>query len=468
MNGGCDGWLRRDLGTLESYATLIGILVGAGIFRVTTDAWLRTGSSVVLGYLALSPIVLATSVPYIVFLSTPLGNAPGGEYSNILRTFARRDVAFLGAWLKIISYIGALAYLARALGDYALPAESAAARLGLGIAGLAVVFAAHAAGVRWFGRLQVWMCVLLAGSIVILVVPGLFAVRAANYAPLFAGGAGGFTAALPLLFFAYAGFESLAQAAGEVQDSTRRLPRVFLRGIVATTVIFVLMSAVACGVLPGEQLAASPAPMTAVAREYLPDGLPVIVTLGALMAIATSLNATMLVPSRLALVLARDGLAPAWIGSIAAPTGTPVRGLVLTFAGAVLLLVSRQVALALGIAVLALVLLYLLHGIALLVLPRRNPVLYAARRVRLPLRLERGAACISVIAMAGLVMVMLGQDVETIRATGVVDRVRQGKLTSLELLLAWGVLGVVLHAVTPRRGADHEVEPRSIAEEPVS
>jgi hypothetical protein len=30
--------LRRDLGTLESYAALIGILIGAGIFQVTSQA----------------------------------------------------------------------------------------------------------------------------------------------------------------------------------------------------------------------------------------------------------------------------------------------------------------------------------------------------------------------------------------------------------------------------------------------
>ena len=32
------GRLRRDLGALESYAALIGILIGAGIFKVTSDA----------------------------------------------------------------------------------------------------------------------------------------------------------------------------------------------------------------------------------------------------------------------------------------------------------------------------------------------------------------------------------------------------------------------------------------------
>ena len=50
--------LRRDLGTLESYALLVGILVGAGIFRVTSDATAATGPSVILAHLVLAPVVL--------------------------------------------------------------------------------------------------------------------------------------------------------------------------------------------------------------------------------------------------------------------------------------------------------------------------------------------------------------------------------------------------------------------------
>src|SRR5437763_12188964 len=64
------GRLRRDLGTLESYAALLGILIGAGIFKVTSDAGALTGPSVILGYALLTPVVLATSVAYSAFLST--------------------------------------------------------------------------------------------------------------------------------------------------------------------------------------------------------------------------------------------------------------------------------------------------------------------------------------------------------------------------------------------------------------
>src|SRR5437016_5850455 len=110
--------LRRDLGTLESYAALIGILIGAGIFKITGQAWLLTGPSVILGYLVLAPAVLATSVAYSTYLSTPLGREPGGEYTHLSRTFGGYGLAFVGAWLKIISYIGALAYLALAFAEY--------------------------------------------------------------------------------------------------------------------------------------------------------------------------------------------------------------------------------------------------------------------------------------------------------------------------------------------------------------
>ena len=73
--------LRRDLGVVESYAALLGILIGAGIFKVTGVAWELTGPSVILGYLVLAPAILATSVAYAVFVSTPMGREPGGEYN---------------------------------------------------------------------------------------------------------------------------------------------------------------------------------------------------------------------------------------------------------------------------------------------------------------------------------------------------------------------------------------------------
>src|SRR6476660_10521458 len=118
QSAGSSSGLRRDLGSVESYAAIIGILIGAGIFRVTSDAWELTGPSVILGYALLTPVILSTSIPYAAYLSTPLGKEPGGEYLHISRTLRGYRLAYVGSWLKIISYVGAGAYLANALAGY--------------------------------------------------------------------------------------------------------------------------------------------------------------------------------------------------------------------------------------------------------------------------------------------------------------------------------------------------------------
>lgn len=421
--------LRRDLGTIESYATLLGILIGAGIFKVTGEAWRLTGPSLILGYVVLAPAVLATSAAYSVFLSTPLGRAPGGEYTNISRTFGGYGLAFIGAWLKIISYTGALAYLAVAFADYTQTLVHVDATL-LAVAALVVFYAIHVAGVRWFGRLQVWMCMILGVSLMVLIAPGLFALHRAYFTPFFTHGLGGFAASLPPLFFAYAGFESLAQTAGEVSDSTRRLPRVFVRGVTATVVIYFLMALVGLGTLAPERLRVSTAPMAEAAAGFLPVGAAVIVTVGAMMALTTSVNATMLVPSRIAIVLVEDKLAPRWLGAISPRTGTPIAGLTLTLAGALALLLTRQIGLALNIAVYALVLLYFLHSLALLLLPRLNPALFAEVTVAIPLWLQRALAVLSMLCMVALLT--------------------QISLGAVELLLFWSAIGVALYVWSRR------------------
>src|ERR1051325_6473815 len=398
--------LRRDLGLVESYAALLGMLIGAGIFKVTGVAWELTGPSVILGYFVLAPAILATSVAYAVFVSTPLGKEPGGEYAHISRTFGGYGLAFVGAWLKVISYIGALAYLSRACGDYVRQLFGRGDAMFIAAGCLVFFYAIHIAGVPWFGRLQFWMCIVLGISIAVLVGPGLFAIRMDNYHPFFTGGIKGFASALPPLFFAYAGFEALAQTAGEVKESTSRLPRVFLRGIVATTIIYLLMSAVALGVLPAAKLRVSDAPMADAAALYLPMG------------------AAMLVTSRVAIMLADDGLAPRWLGRVSPRTGTPIVGLTLTFLAALVLLLSGKISLALNIAVFALVALYFLHSIALLRIPK---ALSAQVTVRIPRWLQLVSAWLSIAAMGMLIVLQLR------------DR------DLIILVAVWAAIGVVLY-----------------------
>jgi hypothetical protein len=58
---------------------------------------------VILSYIILMPAILATSIPYAAFISTPLGREPGGEYLHISRTLGGFGLAYVGSWLKIIA-----------------------------------------------------------------------------------------------------------------------------------------------------------------------------------------------------------------------------------------------------------------------------------------------------------------------------------------------------------------------------
>ena len=442
--------LRRDLGTLESYATLIGILIGAGIFQVTSQAWALTGPSVILGYVVLTPAILATSIPYAAYLSTPLGREPGGEYLHISRTVGGFRLAYVGAWLKIISYIGAGAYLANALAGYVIALsgnriDEQRFRLPLALTALVLFYAIHVIGIKWFGRMQVAMSALKCLALLVLIVPGLFVLQSSNYTPFFSHGFSGFGASLLPLFFAYAGFESLAQTAGEVKDSTRRLPKILLKGIFVTALFYVFTSIVSFGVLPGERLQASSAPLAEVASIYLPSGAAIFVTIGAIAAIMTALNGTIFVPSRLGIMFVEDGLAPRWLGFINKVTATPISGLTLTLVCCAILLISGQLALALNVAVFALVVLYFIHSLVFLFLPRLNPTLASEVEISLPRRVQQGAAIFSLVAMGVLILIQLHQDVEVLSTQTLFERIDRQTLTSIELILVWGVVGAGLY-----------------------
>jgi amino acid transporter len=151
-------------------------------------------------------------------------------------------------------------------------------------------------------------------------------------------------------------------------------------------------------------------------------------------------------------MLARDRLAPRWLGSILPATGTPVLGLTITFAAAALLLVSGQVSLALNIAVFALVVLYFLHSLALFLLPKANPVLFASVTARVPLSLQRAAAVVSMAAMGGLIALQVAQDASTLARLSFAQRISQHALTTLELCAMWAAIGAAIYALGRRRG----------------
>src|SRR5207237_9719648 len=144
---------------------------------------------------------------------------------------------------------------------------------------------------------------------------------------------------------------------------------------------------------------------------------------GAVLARRTSLSAWLIVPSGLALIFVEVGLTPGWLGVVNPRTATPVRALTLNMLACLILLVSNELALALNIAVFALVLLYFMHSLTFLILPRRNRRLYGEITIGLPVWLQRGAALLSVFSMGILIVVQVANDLKTLGTTSIGERV---------------------------------------------
>ncbi|HXF41236.1 MAG TPA: APC family permease [Blastocatellia bacterium] len=473
--------LRRELSKLESYATIIGILVGSGIFVVTGKAGAIAGPSVPLAYLVLAPIVLVTAVAYSVYLSTPLGTKPGGEYTHISRTLGSYYPGFITLWLKWLSYIGALVVLSTSLAQYLkffypamdqwfariLPFGETLGRSYVGDPSLGEVVIATVAllfffvfnllGVKVYGRLQTVMVIVKCLAIVLLVVPGLFAIDWKNFSPLFPYGFGatstpegdrGFMAVLAPLFFAYAGFESLAQTAGETKDSRKSLPIIFINGILISMVIFVLMSLIAFGVMPYQELARSSFAMSDAAARYLPWWGSAVVTVGALMAFSTCLNATLFVPARILYVFGEERMAPRWFGSVGERFRTPWVSLVVNAVIAIALLWTKSFGYVLDIAIVGMFLVYGMHSAALVVLPFLRPELYKKARVKLHPALLVILGLASVVSMIYLTVVTLARDIAQHASLPPAQR----GLTIWQLLLLWMGVGTFFYLIARWEG----------------
>ena len=377
-----DSNLRRDLGPLSSYATIVGILVGAGIFRVTGEAGAVAGSAVPFAYLLFAPIVIATALAYSVFSSTPLGNRPGGAYLHISRTFGNYYIGFVAMWMKLVAFVGAISFMSTSFGEYMnffIPGQDPRF---WAIIVLLVFYGINIFGIKHYGRVQIGMLIVLIISILLLVVPGLAAVDLSYYNPILPKGWSGLLSAMPVLFFSYAGFETLAQTAGETKNATRTLPVIFVRGVLASVVIFFLMSFVAFGVLPANVLAQSQSAMADAAAVYLPPWGASIVALGAMSAFLTSINGSILVPSRMFFVFSEDRLMPGFLSVVHPKWRTPYVSLIISAAICIILIWTQSAQFLLNTGLIGIFIIYFLQGVALMMLPKVNRPLYESAQFK--------------------------------------------------------------------------------------
>jgi APA family basic amino acid/polyamine antiporter len=136
-----------------------------------------------------------------------------------------------------------------------------------------------------------------------------------------------------VIFFAYIGFDAVSTAAQEARNPKRDMPIGILGSLVVCTVLYIAVAAVMVGLVPYEQLD-GPAPMAVTigyaraaaqgtAFEGLINVMPLLVKLGILAGLSSTIVVQMMAQPRIFMAMSRDGLLPPWMGRVHARFGSP-------------------------------------------------------------------------------------------------------------------------------------------------
>lgn len=144
------------------------------------------------------------------------------------------------------------------------------------------------------------------------------------------GAAGAVAAATVLAFYSFVGFEVSANVAEEARDPRRAYPRALFLGLGVAAVLYILVALSVAATVPVSSLTGSTAPLLEVLRisdAPVPDEAFAVV---ALIAVGNGALLAMIMSSRLAYGMAREGLFPSVLGRLLPGRRTPGVAIVAT------------------------------------------------------------------------------------------------------------------------------------------
>lgn len=317
--------LKRRLGLplLVLYGT--GITIGAGIYVLIGAVAGHAGAYAPWSFL-LAAVVMAFTVGSYIELSTRFP-VSAGEAAYVRAAFQSRLLSTMAGLLTVVIAVVSSGAVALGSAGYIqqfvdLPRSLIVIIL---VAGLGVVAA--------WGILE---SVILAGLFTLIEAGGLIAIVAvavhadlpiaaaiANPPPLEVGALSGVAFGSLLAFFAFIGFEDLANVVEEAKAPRRDIPRAMVLTLLISTILYVGVAAVAVSAVSIERLSLSPAPLSLVFRE-IAGVSPATISAIAIVATLNTILAQMTMAARVVYGLARAGDLPGILAQVNPRTATPL------------------------------------------------------------------------------------------------------------------------------------------------
>ncbi len=303
--------LRRTLGLWPVTLSGIGIVLGAGIYVLVGEASGDAGGATWIAFLLAGGLAVLTGLSFAE-LAAMIPEA-GGSAAYSEEAFGPH-VGFVTGWLDIaVNVIGAAA-VALGFAGYCVELFGGEQRA-IAMAALAVCTVVVCAGVRETVSLAMVFALLEGAGLAIVIAVGLPDLP--GPAPLEAPrGLTGILAATALVFFAYEGFEEMVSLAEETRDPERTIPQAIVIAIGVTSVIYVLVAAVATAVVPWEALAEAPAPLALVASTAAGDRVADVLSVIALFATFNTVLLLLATGARLTYGMSNRRLLPPVFGRL--------------------------------------------------------------------------------------------------------------------------------------------------------
>ncbi|MHA2278100.1 MAG: APC family permease, partial [Candidatus Kariarchaeaceae archaeon] len=318
------------------------------------------------------------------------------------KAFKIRLLSFLLGWIIIFSGILSAATVALGFAGYL------ADLIGFSPYFLVVIFAVilvvivsliNFVGIKASTWTNIVFTLIEASGLILIIIIGIPSLGTVNYFVLPLGGSyGAIFSAIALIFFAYIGFEDIANVAEEVKKPERNLPRSIIYSIIITTVLYCLTALSVVSILPYGVIASSSAPLSDVASAVMGPIGGIIMSFIALFATSNTVLIMMIVTSRMMYGMARDKALPEGISKISSKFRTPVLAVLITMILTVIPLFLGDIKTIADATVFGVLINFFLVNLSLIVLRKKNPELER------PFKLKPNIQWVPIIALLGCIV----------------------------------------------------------------